>query len=261
MSVRNSKEEETFIAGEQINKTGNKMYNSILSAVKKKKRMVDLSSYHKNSDVIFDTLREVLNDHPEIYYFDHSNSSYWSNGILQLGYKYSKQEIEKVDMQLNAVAKDVLGSMINDQSEHDRVKIVHDYIVKNTMYDYDNYLADTIPDESYSITGTLLNGTAVCEGYTRAMQFLLAKAGIESVYVSGTGNGEGHAWNKVKIDGQWYNVDSTWDDPVPDRKNEVSYDYFLVTDEQLARNHKWKQEDLPVANNSKYMKTRRAIFR
>ncbi|WP_167693430.1 DUF5050 domain-containing protein [Sporosarcina ureae] len=61
-----------------------------------------------------------------------------------------------------------------------------------------------------------------------------------------------HGWNKVKIDNVWYNLDSTWDDPVPDRKGKVGYGYFLVSDKQLAKTHSWNNTGLPKATDTRY---------
>ena len=61
-----------------------------------------------------------------------------------------------------------------------------------------------------------------------------------------------HGWNKVKVDGNWYNLDVTWDDPVPDKKGHISYGYFLVSDSQLAKTHSWNDAGLPKATDTRY---------
>lgn len=137
-------------------------------------------------------------------------------------------------------------------SEWERELAIHDYIVLNTQYDYDNYLNGTVPADSYSAYGVFFHGTAVCQGYAEAAHLLLQLAGIESHIVTGTANGGGHAWNKVKIDGEYYNLDVTWDDPVPDEPGRVTYSYFNVTDEELARNHQWDTSRWPAATAKTY---------
>jgi transglutaminase/protease-like cytokinesis protein 3 len=94
--------------------------------------------------------------------------------------------------------------------------------------------------ESFTSCGAFVNGTAVCEGYAKAMKLLLDSQGIESLYVTGTattsGGTGGHAWNIVQIGNVWYDLDSTFDDPVYvthsgyDTSNKVpSYTYFNIT--------------------------------
>ena len=117
-------------------------------------------------------------------------------------------------------------------SEYDQVKAFHDWLVNNTEYDF------TFSDTSYDAAGPLLYGRGVCDGYSKAFDLLCYLSGIDCVRINGVGNGGGHAWNKVKINGQWYNVDVTWDDPVSTRPV-LRYDYFLVSDSVLDRDHDW----------------------
>ena len=126
-------------------------------------------------------------------------------------------------------------------SEYEKVKAIHDYIINNTQYDYDNYLNGTVPDSSFSAVGVFQHGVAVCQGYAYAFELLCDLAGIECELVTGTGNGGGHAWNQVKVDGQWYNIDLTWDDPIYYYNGVLTpilvYDYFLISDEQMYLDH------------------------
>ena len=101
---------------------------------------------------------------------------------------------------------------------------LHDYLVANTIY-----------DESLTIrTGydLLIKGTTVCSGYAALYQDLMNRAGIPCISV--TSEPMEHVWNLVCIDGQWYHVDVTWDDPSPDTYGLVSHKYFLVTDAEIS---------------------------
>ena len=136
-------------------------------------------------------------------------------------------------------------------SDYDIAKALHDYLVLNCVYDYDNYLRHTVPAESYTADGALLEGTAVCAGYARAYQLLMQEAGIPCEYVSGYAGG-GHAWNVVEIDGAWYHVDTTWDDPVPDRAGYVRYDYFLKSDDYMRANRHTRWTADRTCTSTKY---------
>ena len=124
---------------------------------------------------------------------------------------------------------------------------IHDYIVLHTAYDYDNFLKDTIPDDSYSAYGVLFHGIAVCQGYAYAAHLLLELTGIDSQIVIGTADGISHGWNKVKIGNEYYNLDVTWDDPVPDEEGRLTYSYFNVTDKELMKDHIWDNSKWPEA--------------
>ncbi len=146
-------------------------------------------------------------------------------------------------------------------SDAEKVKAVHDYLVKNTAYDYSNYKAGTIPEDDYTAAGLLKNKTAVCEGYAKAFLASMKVLGIPCKMVSGKVDGENHAWNLVKIGKKWYHIDVTWDDPVPDRKGQIGYDYFLLSDKEMAADHVWTRSGYPKCNtgSEKYISLYAAV--
>ena len=129
------------------------------------------------------------------------------------------------DTQMELAIQRALAQIPAGASDFDKARILHDYLVLTCAYDEENYNAGTIPAASYSAYGALVNHVAVCNGYTLAYQKLCQAAGLECQVVRGVN----HAWNVVKIDGQWYHVDTTWDDPVPNRPNTTRYTYFLLS--------------------------------
>ena len=109
-------------------------------------------------------------------------------------------------------------------SDFEKEMQIIQYMVENIEYTYDNYVAGTIPDISYTAEGALVKGRAVCDGYSKAFMEMAKACGPEAKRITG-GAGAcyesdgllgniNHAWNKVKLDGQWYHVDVTWEDPV-----------------------------------------------
>ncbi len=133
---------------------------------------------------------------------------------------------------------------------------LHDYVVNNAKYDQRDENGG-IPDDSYNAYGILIDGVGVCQGYADAMYRLLKAAGIENIMVIGQANNGsgliGHAWNIVKIQGKYYNLDSTWDDPVTDNgTNVLSHLYFNITDKQLSVDHKWNESNYPSCNSTDY---------
>lgn len=202
---------------------------------------------------ISDIVDLVLAHHPEIGYANKWTIS--ANGFnnviskvsIKFKYIYPKDKLGKMEDEVNTKAKEIIDQIIKpDMSDIDKVKAIHDYIVKNTKYDYENLINNTIPPESYTAYGVLIKGVGVCQGYAAAFNLLAQLAGIDSLGVAGTGfNYSGsmpHAWNMIRIDGKISYVDVTWDDPVPDQGDNVRYDYFNVTEEQLAKDHSWDKE-------------------
>lgn len=151
---------------------------------------------------------------------------------------------------LSKLDKQIIGKIIKSgMSDLEKVLVIHDYITYNIDYDYDNYLKNTVPSTSYTAYGSLTTGRAVCSGYAESFTELAKEAGLEVKYVSGTANNgsgkgyEGHAWNQVKVNGVWYNMDTCWDDGTWEGKKSNdhsanSYDYCLVSDSVLYKNHK-----------------------
>ncbi|GAB6108906.1 leucine-rich repeat domain-containing protein [Fusibacter bizertensis] len=142
-------------------------------------------------------------------------------------------------------AKIILKNIIKDNmTDLEKEKAIHDYLVLNTKYDIDNYYNHTIPKDSYEEYGVILNGVGVCSGYAKATLLLLTLADIKAEIITGAAKSNGywlpHAWNRVLIDGVWYNLDVTWDDPVPDRgQTTPRTKYFNISDEAFRINHWW----------------------
>lgn len=148
-------------------------------------------------------------------------------------------------------AKTIVSQIItSSMSDYECVKAIHDYLVKNVNYDYDGLTSGAVNSathKSHSAEGALCDNLAVCDGYAKAFELLCAQAGIPAYMMYGTaGNDtdgwESHAWNVVKVAGQWYQIDCTWDDPlvngllVTDGSN-ITYKYFLLTDSEMYVDH------------------------
>ncbi|MCM1297055.1 MAG: InlB B-repeat-containing protein [Muribaculaceae bacterium] len=108
----------------------------------------------------------------------------------------------------------------------------------NCEYDYENLLQNSVPLTSYSAYGVLANRTAVCNGYALAYKLLLQEVGIECCMVTSTAMN--HAWNLIRLGGQYYQVDTTWDDPTWDLIGRVVHDYMFCSDGAFAKHSDWK---------------------
>ena len=228
----------------EINKSSD-IYNSIYQSLINMEDSVDLSKYGTpKSSEVFDIRKKVLDDHPEIFYFTHENSSYWSNGKLEFKYIDSKESIKKMIGELDNKVNHVLSTCIsNSMSEIEKVIAIHDYLVLNTEYKISN-------DHDFDVYGVLVKGRGVCQGYTTSMKLLLNKVGIDSTYVASPAMN--HIWNIVNIDGENYQLDVTWDDPVPNREGVVRYSYLALSDAEMGKDHTWDKSNVPKCNSDKY---------
>ncbi|MDF9663171.1 S-layer homology domain-containing protein [Bacillus wiedmannii] len=196
---------------------------------------------------LFNAYKEVASKN-EYTNYNRSNVSYGISGspgnytfTLKITYRETKEQTEYVMKQAKAIVSSITQVGMDD---HEKVKAIHDYVVKHISYDT-SYKA-------YTAYEALVNRSAVCQGYALLTYQLLKEAGIENHFVVGTGDGQPHAWNLVKIENKWYHLDTTFDDPVPDEQGRVTYSYFNLSDEQIARNHEWNRSDYPQATTNYY---------
>ena len=133
---------------------------------------------------------------------------------------------------MNRKVTNVLKEIIKpSMTDHEKVKVIHDWIVLNLSYDTSL--------KKYTAYDGLVTGSTVCQGYSLLAYRMLERVGIDNRIVEGTAGGQLHAWNIVNLDGKWYHMDTTWDDPTPDRKGKVSHSYYLLSDDEMARDHIW----------------------
>lgn len=121
----------------------------------------------------------------------------------------------------NAIEKTII---LPDMDNDERIKAIHDYIVENTAYD--EAAAKSKNDPSvYDAAGVLVDGDAVCTGYSRAFMMLAKLANVPAIYVAS--DQMNHSWNLVYGNDGWRYIDVTWDDPIPNSLHRV-HERFLT---------------------------------
>ena len=146
---------------------------------------------------------------------------------IEIQKKYSEEDISNIDNKIDEIINKL--NINNYDNVRDKIKLFHDYLADTNVYDKEKE-KKTSPYNSDTAIGTLFEGYSVCSGYSDTMAIFLSKLGLENVKVIT----DTHAWNAVKIDGVWYHIDLTWDDPiVSDGSNIINHDYFLLTTHEL----------------------------
>lgn len=193
-------------------------------------------------DEIYIVKEAVLADHPEAFWVMGSytvKNNFHDGNYLILYSKYSAEEIMAMFDELNNAIIPILSRIPDNADELTRETVVHDALVDEIAYDIEAAEADDSSHYAFNIYGALVKKKAVCAGYSGAMKMLMNLVGIECRTAVGMSKNSGHMWNQIKIDGDWYNLDVTWDDSATESDILYSrYNYFNITDERLAINHR-----------------------
>lgn len=209
-----------------------KAYNAIKNGVENFESEIRLGTEVDKNEIwmIFNSYRS---DHPEHFWLNpvtFSLGTLYADGAIESfivpKYFFTKEQMPAETEKINAAADELLKGITPSMPEFEREMLLHDRLAKSITYDLNEEYA-------HNAYGALVNGRAVCDGYTQAFQYLLQRVGIQSFMVTGAGNGGNHAWNIVRIDGKYYNVDLTWDD----QESDTFHAYFNLTDERIKEDH------------------------
>ena len=184
-----------------------RIYRQMLNGIRERQNEFYLTS--ADEDVISKVYHALLKDHPELFWVHNREevytTSYKGTDYCRFspGYTYTEQEISEILTEMQNAVNEVNAEITQNASDYDKVKMIYTYLIDHTEYE--------ASDDDQNIAGVFWKKKAVCAGYARAVQYLLEQLGIPCIYVEGSArdSDEGHAWNIVKINGQYYYVDAT----------------------------------------------------
>lgn len=150
-------------------------------------------------------------------------------------YTMEKEERERLQKQIDEKVDEMLSGISLEDSDYNKVKYVFETLIEQVEY-------NPKAENNQNIISVFLNGETVCQGYACATQYLLKYLGVQSAIVTGKADGESHAWNLVKMDGEYYYVDTTWGNSRylnEDKTQEkyVNYNYLGMTSEEISISH------------------------
>ncbi len=245
---------EDYYGRRQLEQAGKQdMLTAYMRMASAAERMEEGAVYVGDLDLNADEIKQVYSyyvaDFPQHFWRDTGyRYEYLESGrvvSLTLQYILEREELSAAKQQVERRAAQLLQGISPAMEPYDREKQIHDRLVQAVEY-------DTTFAEPYihSLYGALVEGTAVCDGYAHAFQYLLYQVGIPCLFVTGRSADQDHAWNMVQLDDAYYHVDVTWDDPVYDQTlpfdKPVFYAYFNVTDEQIQQDHTLDADNYPL---------------
>lgn len=197
-------------------------------------------SLDETDDILLEkTVIKICADNPDCFWFE------GSYGIMTytLG-NYSNMSFRPeytMDISSSEYCRRLIDNYVSNieentsgMSDYQKVKYAYEYLIENTKYDISN--------TDQTCVSVITKGVGTCAGYSAAFSLILNRLGIPSVICMGSSEGDPHAWNLVKINNNWYHVDTTFGDPVTsDGSNWITYDYFLITDREIFADHEYDE--------------------
>ena len=190
---------------------------------------LDVNKMYINIETITKLLRKSYN----VYIAAKEGETYFADGFT------STEQIDRAIGQIEETKNNIIRNLSGN--DYKKIMTIHDYIIDNVEYDSTYEALGT-----YSLYGAFIGKTCVCEGYAKSLKYLANSINIECEIMQGTatnstGKTESHAWNCIKLDGNWYLMDSTWDDPIivgnGYKVNVYKYKYFLKGSASFEKDH------------------------
>lgn len=241
-------------SGEKSKFSAEEVYQELVNAMQNYQDTITF-----NADADFDdvdlAVNNIIRRNPELFWISGYDVS--SNGKkTEIGLKIldflSVDDRIRMQKELDDAANRIIAMLPATGDEFDKVVFVHDYIIDHTDYD-DIAAMSTEMDIEGTAYGCLVQGEAVCQGYSEAFLYIMNKLGIKCGIVSGDTAEGPHSWNYVYVNGGCYWIDVTWDDPSSDTYGDsyLSHAYCLINDDLLLRTREidYRFDDVPVCNS------------
>ena len=233
----------------QLNDQEKIIYNKLLDGLKNMSPSISFIS--KVEIDVMKYFEYVLMDHVDIYYTYQFNYTYdYETKVYNIMPVYTIDSYLKNDYDTRIkAAKLKIVKEVKSMNKWDAVLNLHDYICKNVKYlDFG--------DNCHTLLGPLIQGRGVCDGISKMFKYICNDIFVQCIYTCGIATGgvnqktEGHAWNKVNLDNEWYNMDVTFD--IGGTQCDcISHTYFMADDNLLKLSHKETSAAKMLKCNSK----------
>lgn len=201
----------------------------------------EFSFYCKKDTTCLDNVKALANDQTSLSIINNYVHPFNSFKRITTNYDETNKVTVSIEHNYNDNVREIVLNKVSEieteiwnssMTNREKIKAAHDYIINHSRYDKERSDNGIINYQSDIAYGPLLQGHSLCGGYTDAMELFLEDLGIESYRISN----DKHVWNGVFLDGTWYHLDLTWDDPITSNNQDIlEYTYFLVNNEALEK--------------------------
>ena len=220
----------------------------MLEKLNKQAKSIDVASFKLKPDEFYNAYQALLNSHPEMFFVSGGYSYYSGKYVTSIlpKYNYSGQELKNMQAIYEEGVSKVVSYARSAKTTVGRLLRANDYLCANFEY-----------DTSYKIYSPELffkNSKGVCQAYMLVYRAVLNEFGISNIAV--TSQAMNHTWNMVYLDGSWYHIDVTWNDPISDVPLRATHNHFLLSDAGIKNSghYSWNDgwESFEIASNKKY---------
>ena len=211
----------------------------IRAAVLNYEQNLDIWEYRIPSSMLAELYAFFSDNFTDCFHVNLAGCTKYGNSdfLVKMVFEYlvEEEKYEEYKAIWDAKIESYLEGVDDSLTDVQKALILHDRIALRCDYDKENADAGTLPLASYTPFGVVINEVAVCQGYAELYSYLLSCVGIKSYLCSS--DVMLHVWNIVVIDGEYYYVDVTWDDPVWDVSGRVTHTNFLCSYEDFKKHH------------------------
>ena len=190
-----------------LNEEEQRGYREMIEGIRARKKEFYLTIY--GDDIVNKVYHAVLMDHPELFWVHNRKQVYkttFSDAnycLFSPGYSYTEEEMQEIQEAADKACQEVSALLLEGADDYEKAKTVYTYLIDNAEYQE--------CEDDQSMAGIFWKKQAVCAGYAGAAQYLLEYLNVPCIYVEGStaGSTEGHAWNIITLNGNYYYFDVT----------------------------------------------------
>ena len=202
------------------------LHEYLRDSIAEMQQEIDVSSYVITTDSLLKIFTETVNYYPELFHISNRiRYTYSGNYVYSVipEYVITAEEYAAKIKTYNERIDYIASGAAPLKTDLEKILYIHNYLVTNFEYDTSYKI--------YDVYNFLTAGTGVCQAYTQTFNALMHRLGIECT--SAINNPESHTWNIVSLDGEFFHIDCTHDDPLGQSAGSVRYDLFLLSDSSV----------------------------